>query len=178
MATGSIKVSSKPATNTTMPGLEKPRRYFAIFAISCGTVLMVMDGALPNVALPTISDDLDIESSSAILLVSVYQLVLVMSLLPLAALGGRIGLRKLYQLGLCLFIAASLLCFFAPNFPLLLAARALQALGAGAALSVASALIRSILWIGVPGIGILLAPQSCAPSRIEYNRPSTLETAA
>ena len=105
---------------------------------------MVMDGALPNVALPTIARELNIDSSSAIMIVSVYQLVLVMTLLPLSALGGRIGLRKMYQLGLCLFIGASLLCFFAPSFPLLLAARALQALGAAAALSVASALIRSI----------------------------------
>ena len=105
---------------------------------------MVMDGALPNVALPTIARELNIDPSSAIMIVSVNQLVLVMALLPFSALGGRIGLRRMYQLGLCLFIAASLLCFFAPNFPLLLAARALQALGAAAALSVASALLRSI----------------------------------
>lgn len=127
-----------------MNGLEKPRRYFAIFAISCGTGLMVMDGALPNVALPTIARALNIDSSSAIMLVSVNQLVLVMALLPLSALSGRIGLRRQYQLGLCLFLGSALLCFFAPNFPLLLAARALQALGAAAALSVAVALLRSI----------------------------------
>ncbi|MBT4523116.1 MAG: MFS transporter [Halieaceae bacterium] len=127
-----------------MNGLEKPRRYLAIFAISCGSALMVMDGALPNVALPTIAQELNIDSSLAIMIVSVYQLVLVMTLLPLSALGGRIGLRRLYQLGLCLFIGSALLCFFAPNFPLLLAARALQALGAAAALSVASALLRLI----------------------------------
>jgi DHA2 family multidrug resistance protein-like MFS transporter len=127
-----------------MDGLEKPRRYFAIFAISCGTALMVMDGALPNVALPTIARDLNIDASSAIMIVSVYQLVLVMTLLPLSALGSRIGLRKMYQLGLCVFIGSALLCFLAPNLPLLLAARALQALGAAAALSVASALVRSI----------------------------------
>jgi DHA2 family multidrug resistance protein-like MFS transporter len=127
-----------------MNGLEKPKRYFAIFAISCGTALMVMDGALPNVALPTIARELNIDSSSAIMVVSVTQLVLVMTLLPFSALGSRIGLRKMYQLGLCLFLGGALLCFFAPNFPLLLAARALQALGAAAALSVASAMLRSI----------------------------------
>ncbi|MFK7975194.1 MAG: MFS transporter [Halioglobus sp.] len=127
-----------------MDGLEKPRRYSAIFAISCGTALMVMDGALPNVALPTIARELDIDSSSAVLIVSVYQLVLVMTLLPLSALGSRIGLRKMYQLGMCVFIASAVLCFFASSLPLLLAARALQALGAAAALSVGSALVRSI----------------------------------
>lgn len=137
-----------------MTGLEKPRRYFAIFAISCGTALMVMDGALPNVALPTIARELNIDSSSAIMIVSVYQLVLVMTLLPLSALGGRIGLRRMYQLGLCVFIGSALLCFFAPNFPLLLAARALQALGAAAALSVAIALVRSIYPTNQLGRGI------------------------
>ena len=68
-----------------MHGLEKPRCYFAIFAISCGTALMIMDTALPNVALPTIARELDIDSSSAVMIVSVYQLVLVMTLLPLSA---------------------------------------------------------------------------------------------
>jgi DHA2 family multidrug resistance protein-like MFS transporter len=137
-----------------MDGLEKPERYFAIFAISCGTALMVMDGALPNVALPTIAREMNIDSSSAIMIVSVYQLVLVMTLLPLSALGSRIGLRKMYQLGLCVFIGSALLCFLAPNLPLLLAARALQALGAAAALSVASALVRSIYPANQLGRGI------------------------
>lgn len=127
-----------------MDGLPKPQRYFAVFAISCGTALTIIDGAIPNVALPTIADDLGIPASAAVLIVSVYQLVLVMTLLPLSALGSRIGLRKMYQYGQCLFIGSAILCFFAPNLPWLLAARSLQALGAAAALSVASALVRSI----------------------------------
>ncbi len=113
-----------------------------------------MDGALPNVALPTIAADLNISASDSVLLVSVYQLVLVMTLLPLAALGSRIGLRKMYQLGLCLFLVSAVLCFLAPSFPLLLAARCLQAFGAATALSVASALVRSIYPTNQLGRGI------------------------
>ncbi len=127
-----------------MDGLPKPRRYLAVFAISCGTALNVIDGAIPNVALPTIARDMEIDPSAAVMIVSVYQLVLVMTLLPFSALGSRIGLRRLYQLGQAVFIASALLCFFAPNLPMLLAARTLQALGAAAALSVSSALVRSI----------------------------------
>jgi len=127
-----------------MDGLPKPQRYFAVLAISCGTALTVIDGAIPNVALPTIAEDLGVDASAAVLIVSVYQLVLVMTLLPLSALGSRIGLKRMYQYGQCLFIGSALLCFLAPNLPLLLAARTLQALGAAAALSVASALVRSI----------------------------------
>ena len=111
-----------------MDGLPKPQRYFAVFAISCGTALTVIDGAIPNVALPTIAEDLGVDASAAVLIVSVYQLVLVMTLLPLSALGSRIGLKRMYQYGQCLFIGSALLCFLAPNLPLLLAARTLQAL--------------------------------------------------
>ena len=137
-----------------MDGLPTPRRYVAVFALSCGTALNVIDGAIPNVALPTIARDLEISSSAAVSIVSVYQLMLVMTLLPFSALGSRIGLRRLYLYGQGVFIVAALLCFLAPNLPLLLAARALQALGAAAALSVSSALVRSIYPAGQLGRGL------------------------
>ncbi len=137
-----------------MDGLPTPRRYVAVFALSCGTALNVIDGAIPNVALPTIARDLEISSSAAVSIVSVYQLMLVMTLLPFSALGSRIGLNRLYLYGQGVFIVAALLCFLAPNLPLLLAARALQALGAAAALSVSSALVRSIYPAGQLGRGL------------------------
>ena len=137
-----------------MDGLPTPRRYVAVFALSCGTALNVIDGAIPNVALPTIAGDLGISASAAVSIVSVYQLMLVMTLLPFSALGSRIGLRRLYLYGQGVFIVAALLCFLAPNLPLLLAARALQALGAAAALSVSSALVRSIYPGGQLGRGL------------------------
>jgi DHA2 family multidrug resistance protein-like MFS transporter len=126
----------------------------AVFAISCGTALNVIDGAIPNVALPTIATDLGISSAAAVLIVSIYQLVLVMTLLPFSALGSLIGLKRLYLYGQGVFILAALLCFFAPSLPLLLAARGLQALGAAAALSVSSALVRSIYPAGQLGRGL------------------------
>jgi len=123
-------------------GLPLPRRAFAILALSCGTALAVLDGAIVTVALPTMARELHVTPEAAVLVVTVYQLVLVMAILPLSALGSRIGLRRLYQAGQALFIAASVLCFFARSLPFLLAIRALQALGAAASLSVSSALIR------------------------------------
>ncbi|MEM8662180.1 MAG: MFS transporter [Pseudomonadota bacterium] len=128
---------------SSMEGLPKPRRYFAIFAISCGTAVTVIDGHIPNVALPTIAIELGIPASAAVLIVSVYQLVLVMSLLPFSALGNRIGLKRMYQLGQLLFLVSAVLCYLAPTLELLLAARTAQSLGAAAALSVASALVRA-----------------------------------
>jgi DHA2 family multidrug resistance protein-like MFS transporter len=126
-----------------MDGLPAPRRYLAILAIACGTALAVIDGSVVTVALPTLARDLGVRASTAVLVVTVYQLVLVMTLLPFSALGSRIGLRRMYQYGQLAFLAATVACFFARSLPLLLVVRAVQALAAAASLSVSSALIRS-----------------------------------
>lgn len=127
-----------------LDGLPLPRRYWAIVAISMGTALAVLDGAVVGVALPTLAHDLGVRPSEAVLVVTVYQLVLVMALLPFSALGTRVGLRRLYQYGQITFTLATLLCFFANSLPFLIVVRVLQALGGAAALSVASAMIREI----------------------------------
>jgi DHA2 family multidrug resistance protein-like MFS transporter len=137
-------MSSYPPESAVHPGLPMPRRLQAIVAASFGTALVVIDGSIANVALPTIAQDLGVPGSAAVLIVTVYQLVLVMTLLPCSALGDRLGHRKLYQYGLMLFTAATLLCFFARSLPFLLVVRAAQALGAAAVLSVSAALVRSI----------------------------------
>ncbi|THD35458.1 MAG: MFS transporter [Sphingomonas sp.] len=124
-------------------GLPLPRRYGAIGALCCGTALIIIDGGIANVALPSIARDLHVESSSVVSIVTVYQLMLVMLLLPFAGLGERIGLKRMYQVGQAIFTIATLLCFFANSLPFLLVVRAAQAVGAAGALSVSSALIRS-----------------------------------
>jgi MFS transporter, DHA2 family, multidrug resistance protein len=139
---------------TPADGLPTPRRYLAILALSLGTALAVIDGAIVNVALPTIARDLGIANSEAVLIVTVYQLFLIMTLLPFSALGSRIGLRRLYQYGQITFTIATALCFFAHSLPFLLVVRAIQALGAAAALSVSSAMVRSIYPAGQLGRGM------------------------
>ncbi|UVO49328.1 MFS transporter [Sphingomonas sp. SUN019] len=127
-----------------MDGLPTPRRYVAIGAMSFGSALVIIDGGVANVALPTIARDLDVAQSSIVSVVTVYQVMLVMLLLPFAGLGERIGLKRTYQAGLAIFTIATVLCFFARSLPFLLIVRAAQALGAAGVLSVSSALIRQI----------------------------------
>ncbi|MEG3144633.1 MFS transporter [Sphingomonas sp. RT2P30] len=124
-------------------GLPLPRRYLAIAALCLGSALVIIDGGVANVALPTIARDLGVDSSAVVLVVTVYQLMLVMLLLPFAGLGERIGLKRTYQLGQTIFLIATLLCFFAKSLPFLLIVRGAQAVGAAAALSVSAALIRA-----------------------------------
>ncbi len=125
-------------------GLPMPRRVVAIVAISFGSALVAIDGSIATVALPTIARDLGVEGAAAVAVVTVYQLLLVMLLLPFSGLGDRIGLRRLYQGGQLVFAVATALCFFAESLPFLLIVRGMQAVGAAAALSVSSALVRAI----------------------------------
>ncbi|WP_380781249.1 MFS transporter [Sphingomonas sp. R86520] len=134
----------QPEQISAADGLPKPRRFVAIAAISAGTALTIIDGGIATVALPTIARDLHVGNSAVVTVVTVYQLILAMALLPFSGLGDRIGLKRMYQYGQLLFTVATLLCFFAKSLPFLLVVRAAQALGAAAALSVSSALIRSI----------------------------------
>lgn len=133
-----------------------PRRTVAIVALSMGTVVTTVDGSIVNVALPTLARDLHVAPSAAVLMVTVYQLIMMMALLPFAALGERIGLRRLYQYGLLVFLAGTVLCFFARSLPFLIIVRAFQAMGAAAVLSVASALIRIVYPASQLGRGLSL----------------------
>src|SRR6266702_3667881 len=124
--------------------LSFTRQVAAIAAVSFGTALVVIDGNIVSVALPTIAHDLHVSGSMSVLVVTVYQLILVMTLLSFSNLGDRIGHRTQYQTGQLVFVFATICCFAARSLPLLLLARALQALGAAAALSVTQALIRAV----------------------------------
>jgi DHA2 family multidrug resistance protein-like MFS transporter len=123
-------------------GLPQPERNWAILTIALGIVMAVMDGAIANVALPTIARDLDASPAFSIWIVNGYQLAITISLLPLASLGEIIGYRRVYLAGLLLFTLASLFCAFANTLLLLTVARIIQGFGAAGIMSVNAALVR------------------------------------
>ena len=125
-------------------GLALPRRHWAVLAISLNTLMVVIDQAILTVALPTAARSLNVTQSEVISLVAVSQFISLVALLPFAALGDRIGHTRRYRSGQLLFVFGAMLCMLAPTLPMLLAARALQAIGAAAVLSVGMALLRVI----------------------------------
>lgn len=136
--------SGHDGTDAGLDGIVAPRRRLAaILSLSVGTLLLMMDSSIANVGLPTIGHELHVPAASTVLIVVVYNLMLAMTLMPFATLGMLIGLRRLFLAGLGAYLAGAAFSWFAYNLPLLLAARAVQALGAAAALSVSSALVRS-----------------------------------
>src|SRR6201993_4568053 len=132
---------SSPSVETS-DGLPVPRRYWAILTIALGLVLAVMDGAIANIALPTIAKDLDASPAFSIWIVNGYQLAITISLLPLASLGEIVGYRRVYLAGLLLFTLASVFCAVSHTLPLLTVARIVQGFGAAGIMSVNTALVR------------------------------------
>jgi MFS transporter, DHA2 family, multidrug resistance protein len=125
--------------------LPSPRQSAAIFAVLAAMVLVVLDAAIANVALPSIGGALKVTPALSVLVVTAYQLALVMALLPCAALGESKGYRRLFTQGVALFTAASALCALSPSLPWLVAARFLQGIGGAAVMSLGVALLRQIV---------------------------------
>jgi EmrB/QacA subfamily drug resistance transporter len=107
-----------------------PRRWWAL-ALLCGAFFMViLDAAIVTVALPSIEEELGFSAQGLQWVVSAYALTFAGLLL----LGGRaadlLGRRRVFMVGLVFFTAASLLCGIAWSDDALIAARAVQGVGA------------------------------------------------
>jgi MFS transporter, DHA2 family, multidrug resistance protein len=151
---------------TEQDGLPTPQRYWAASTIWLALTLSVLDGSIANVALPTIASDLNAPAADSIWVVNAYQLAIVVSLLPMAAIGEMIGFRRVFQLGIIVFTLGSLGCTLAHSLPSLAFARALQGFGAAGIMSQNGALVRftypaKMLWRGL-GLNALVASAGAA----------------
>jgi DHA2 family multidrug resistance protein-like MFS transporter len=140
----STDLAAKGSAAPVIDGLPPDRRRWAVAAIFTALAMASLDTAIANIALPAIAADLHVSPADVIWVVNVYQIALVVTLLPLGALGEIIGHERVYLAGLLLFTLASLACACAWSLPSLLTARALQGLGAGGIMSVNTALLRFI----------------------------------
>jgi predicted MFS family arabinose efflux permease len=127
-AVGAANVPAAPASprSSTDPGAAP------LAVLLAGTFLIVLDFFIVNVALPSIQRDLKVDATALEWLVAGYGLSFGALLLPASRLGDRHGRRRLFIMGLALFVLASAACGLAPGTPTLLLARLLQ--GAAAAM--------------------------------------------
>ncbi|KOG86336.1 MFS transporter, partial [Streptomyces varsoviensis] len=153
------------------PDAAAPRRPWLVLAICCMSILIVsLDNTILNVALPTIQRDLHTSVSGLQWTVDGYTLVLASLLMLAGSTADRVGRRRVFQVGLALFSAASLLCGLAPGLGWLVAARMLQAIGGSMLNPVAMSIIsntftdprqraRAIgVWGGVVGLSMAAGP--------------------
>lgn len=102
------------------------RQLLTLVATILGSTVVFLDSTVVNVALPAISDGLDVGLAGQQWVVEAYTLALVSLLLVGGSLGDQFGRRRMFVLGLIGFGVTSILCAVAPTDEFLIAARALQ----------------------------------------------------
>ena len=140
-------MSARPpaaAITAVSDGLPQTERRQAMRVIILGLTLAVLDTSLVNLALPDIARLLQSDAAHSVWVVNAYQLATLIVLLPLSALGERWGYRRVYLVGMAVFVVASLGAMLAQSMAALIAARALQGLGAAGVMAVNAALVRLI----------------------------------
>lgn len=105
-------------------------RRWSLLVCSTAVFVVMLDGSIVNVALPTIGSALATGTTGLQWIVDAYLVVLACCLLSAGALGDRFGRRRVFRIGLALFGVASAAASVAPTLATLVAARMLQGLGA------------------------------------------------
>lgn len=113
----------------------------ALTALSTSMLLSSLGTSIANVGLPTIAQSFGASFHAVQWVVVAYLLVITAFVLVAGRLGDLVGRRRLLVAGIAVFTVASLLCGLAPTLPLLVAARALQGLGAAVMMALTIAFV-------------------------------------
>jgi EmrB/QacA subfamily drug resistance transporter len=105
------------------------RRWLGLVALTIGVAMIIVDATIVNVAIPSIIRDLGIGITQAEWANSIYSLVFAALLISVGRVGDVGGRRRVFVLGLGVFLAASLVTALAPNGTVLLVGRFLQGVG-------------------------------------------------
>lgn len=112
--------------------------------VVAGYFLVMLDTTIVNIALPQIGTGLSVSPGGLAWVVDAYTLVFAALLLPAGSACDRYGARRVYLTGVAVFALASIGCALAPNAGLLIAARALQGVGAAAVVPATLALLAEL----------------------------------
>jgi EmrB/QacA subfamily drug resistance transporter len=146
---------------------SRPGWTFAI--VSVALFMVVLDNLVVTTALPSIRADLGATIQSLEWTVNAYTLSYAVLLLTGAALGDRFGRRRMFVIGLGIFTLASAAAAVAPTTAALIAARAIQGVGAAIVTPLTLTLLADAIpaerrglaigaWSGVSGLGVALGP--------------------
>jgi MFS family permease len=113
----------------------------ALAGLSLSMLLSSLSTSIANVALPTLAQAFDASFQQVQWILLAYLLAITTLIVTVGRLGDTIGRRRLLLGGIVLFAAASILCGAAPTLWLLIAARALQGLGAASMMALTLAFV-------------------------------------
>ena len=150
--------------------LPGPRRALGLISVCLGFFVIQLDVTIVNVALPDIQRQAGGSVGGLQWVIDAYTLALASVMLTAGSQADRVGARRVYTAGLIVFGAGSAACAAAPSLGVLIAARAVQGLGASALLPCSLALIvhqypdagpraRALgVWGGMGALGVALGP--------------------
>src|SRR5437868_9667248 len=124
--------------------MDSRTRWFALIVLCLGTLMIVLDTTIVNVALPSIRADLGFSETSLAWVVNAYLLPFGGFLLLGGRLGDLFGHRRLFLFGISLFTVASLVCGISTTQGMLIAARSVQGLGGAVASAVSLSLMMNL----------------------------------
>lgn len=161
-----------PAPAVAAPDLAPARRvpvWLAVVAASLPMFMATLDNLVMTSALPVVQADLGASVSQLSWFLNAYTLTFATFMLPAATLGDRLGRRRVMLAGLAVFTLASVASALSTSAEALIAARAVQGLGAAAIMPLSLTLLASSvpermraaaigIWGGVSGLGVALGP--------------------
>jgi EmrB/QacA subfamily drug resistance transporter len=124
--------------------MDSRTRWLALYVLCLGDLMIVLDGTIVNVALPSIRDDLGFSQTSLAWVVNAYLLTFGGFLLLGGRLGDLFGHRRLFLIGVSIFTLASLGCGIASSQAMLIGARAVQGIGGAIVSAVALSLLMTL----------------------------------
>lgn len=166
-------------TTLASPGVEHPRSaparsgptpvWLAVVAASLPMFMATLDNLVMTSALPVIRADLGSTVGQLSWFMNAYTLTFATFMLPAATLGDRLGRRRMMLAGLTVFTIASIASALSTTSEALIAARAVQGLGAAAIMPLSLTLLAAAvppamrsaaigIWGGVSGLGVALGP--------------------
>lgn len=144
-------------------------KWYALIAACFALFMAILDNLVVNVALPTISRDLNASTTQLQWIVSSYILVFASLQITAGGLGDRLGRKQWFILGIAFFTGASIFAAFSQNVEMLILARALQGVGAAFILPLSLSLVSNAfppeergkalgIWSAVSVSGLALGP--------------------
>jgi EmrB/QacA subfamily drug resistance transporter len=134
-------VLSAESEATIDSGKRLPSMRWVLASLSLGMLMPSLDTSIANASLPALAQALDASFQQVQWIVLAYLLAVTTLIVSVARLGDLTGRRRLLLAGIALFTAASVLCGLAPTLRLLIAARAMQGLGAAIMMALSVALV-------------------------------------
>ena len=156
-------MSIEAATRNQPKGLEQ--KWKVLISIMFGIFMIILDSTIVNIAFPTLRLEYGASLADAQWVLSIYVLSLGVTTPVSGFLADRFGIKRVYLLGLSLFVVGSFLCGLAPSLGMLIAARALQGFGGGIAQPLGPAQLYRAFppeeqgsAFGILGIALVVAP--------------------